>query len=208
MSKTILYVTCSPMGDKSYTRKLANTVIEKLKTQYSGSVVVTRDLDSSPLPHLNGTTLGAFFTPPEKRDAALINAIKLSDEAVKELLAAEVIVIAAPMWNFGIPSVLKAWIDHIVRAGVTFQYTANGPIGLVPAGRKIIIVSARGGIYSEGPGKGMDHQESYLQAVFSFLGYKDFSFIRAEGVALGDESVKRALATAETQLSEAVQKVA
>ena len=108
---------------------------------------------------------------------------------MQELLAADIVVIAAPMWNFGIPSVLKAWIDHVVRAGLTFRYTANGSEGLIPAGHKVIIVSARGGMYSDGPAKHLDHQETYLQVVLGFMGLKDIAFIRAEGVAMGEDSV-------------------
>jgi FMN-dependent NADH-azoreductase len=108
------------------------------------------------------------------------------------------------MWNFGLPSSLKAWIDHVVRAGITFRYTATGPEGLVPPGKKLIIVSARGGIYSEGPALPYDHQETYLQGIFGFLGFRDISVVRAEGLALGDAAVAQATQTAEGQVAHAV----
>ena len=110
------------------------------------------------------------------------------------------------MWNFGIPSSLKAWIDHIVRAGQTFKYGPTGqPESLLPTGKKIIIASARGGIYSEGPMQMMDHQENYLKAVFGFIGLNDISFVRAEGVALGPDAVDAAMGKAQDQLLKAIQ---
>ena len=207
MSLTILHIDSSPLGDKSFSRKLTAKLLAGLKAKHPDSKIITRDFGTTPLPHLNAQVIGAFFTPPEKRDGTLAEAIKLSDQAVDEVLAADIIVVGAPMWNFGIPSALKAWIDHIVRAGRTFNYTATGPVGLLPATKKVIVVSARGGIYSDGPFKSFDHQETYLQAVFGFLGLTDVSFIRAEGVALGDVAVKNALDVAEGQLNETLKKI-
>lgn len=207
MPRTILHIDSSPLGDKSVTRKFTGKLLAELKAKHPGSVVVTRDFGNNPLPHLNSTVLGAFFTPPEQRNAELQDAIILSDKAVDELLAADVIVIGAPMWNFGIPSSLKAWIDHVVRAGRTFKYTATGAQGLVPAGKKAVIVSARGGVYSEGPAKAMDHQETYLKSILGFLGITDVSFIRAEGVSMGDAALHSAMQTAEAQLAEVVKKI-
>jgi FMN-dependent NADH-azoreductase len=209
MPQTILHIDSSPLGDRSVSRKLTAKLLAELQNKHPGSKIVTRDLGTDPMPHLSGMVLGAFFTPPEKRDAALTEAVKLSDQAIDELLAADIIVIGAPMWNFGIPSSLKAWIDHIVRAGRTLKYTAEGrPVGLVPAGKKVIIVSARGGVYSEGPNQAMDHQESYLKAILGFIGLTDVAFVRAEGVAMGENAVKKALATAETHLADILKQVA
>jgi len=208
MPHTILHIDSSPLGDRSISRKLTAKLLTELKAKHPDSTVVTRDFGAHPLPHLSGTVLAAFFTPPEKRDAALAEAIKPSDQAVDEVLAADIIVIGAPMWNFGIPSALKAWIDHIVRIGRTFHYTATGPVGLIPAGKKVIVVSSRGGIYSAGPFKAMDHQETYLTAILGFLGITDVSFVRAEGVALGEDALKNALQTAETELAETIKKIA
>ena len=121
---------------------------------------------------------------------------------------ANVIVIGAPMWNFGIPSSLKSWIDHIVRAGRTFRYGASGPESLLPPGKKVIIVSSRGGIYTSGPMQVMDHQETYLKAILGFIGLHNVSIIRAEGVAMGEDAVKAALQSADTDLAEAIKHVA
>jgi len=208
MSRTILHIDSSPLGDRSVSRQLTARVWADLKRKYPDSKVIMRDLGASPLPHLDGTTIGAFFTPPDQRNETLAKAITLSDQAIEEVLAADIIIIGAPMWNFGIPSALKAWIDHIIRAGRTFKYSAAGVESLLPPGKKVIIVSSRGGVYSEGPMKMMDYQENYLKAVLGFIGLQDISFIRAEGVAMGEEAVKRAMQSAESQLSEAVKHVA
>jgi FMN-dependent NADH-azoreductase len=208
MLHTILHIDSSPLGERSVSRKLTAKVLKDLKAKHPDSKIITRDFGANPLPHLSGMTIGAFFTPPDQHSEALTEAIKLSDQSVDELLASDVIVIGAPMWNFGIPSSLKAWIDHIVRAGRTFKYGSAGPEALLPPGKKVIIVSSRGGIYSEGPMKLMDFQETYLKAVLGFIGLHDVSFIRAEGVAMGDEAVRNALQSAEAQLFETVKQFA
>jgi FMN-dependent NADH-azoreductase len=208
MSHTILHIDSSPLGDKSVSRKLTAKLLSELKAKHPDTKIISRDFGAHPLPHLNALTIGAFFTPPDQRNQALAEAVKLSDQAVDELIAADIIVIGAPMWNFGIPSSLKAWIDHVVRAGRTFTYGAAGVESLLPTGKKVIIASSRGGVYSEGPMRAMDHQETYLSAVLGFIGLKDISFIRAEGVAMGEEAVKGALQKADSQLADAVKHVA
>ncbi len=208
MSHSVLHIDSSPLGDHSVSRKLTAKVLAELKDSHPDTQIVTRDLGTSPLPHLSGITVGAFFTPPDQRNEALNEALKQSDEVIDELFAADVIVIGAPMWNFGIPSSLKAWIDHIARVGRTFKYGASGPESLLPSGKKVIIVSSRGGIYSSGPMQVMDHQETYLKAILGFIGLHDVSIIRAEGVAMGEEAVKGAMHSAETQLAEAIKLVA
>jgi FMN-dependent NADH-azoreductase len=203
-----LHIDSSPLGDRSVSRKLTAKILQELKEAHPNSQIVTRDLGTSPMPHLNGLTLGSFFTPPEQRNAALHEAVKLSDQAIDEVLKADIIVIGAPMWNFGIPSALKAWIDHIVRAGRTFRYGAAGPESLLPKGKKVIIVSSRGGVYSAGPMKMMDYQETYLTAVLGFIGLTDISFVRAEGIAMGPEAAAAALHAAEAQLGAVLGKAA
>ncbi len=183
MSYTVLHIDSSPLGDHSVSRKLTAKVLAELKTNHPDTKVVTRDLGISPLPHLSGLTIGAFFTPPEQRNEVLNEALKLSDEVINELFAADVIVIGAPMWNFGIPSSLKAWIDHIVRAGVTFRYTENGPEGLIK-GKKVYIAMASGGVYSEGPASSYDFNGPYLKHVLGFLGMTDLKIFRAEGLKI------------------------
>jgi FMN-dependent NADH-azoreductase len=201
MSYTILHVDSSPAADRSVSRKLTAKIMAELKAAHPDSKIIERDLAKDPLPHLNGVTIGAFFTPPEHRNEMLSHAIKQSDEAVDELLAADVIVIGAPMHNFGIPSSLKAWIDHIVRAGRTFKNTNSGPVGLVPSSKKVILVSARGGVYSDGAMTALDHQETYLRAVLGLLGLTDISIVRAEGVGTGPDALLAAMRNAENQIA-------
>jgi len=130
--------------------------------------------------------------PVEQRTAAQANAVALSDTVIAELLASDTIVIASPMYNFGVPSTLKAWIDHLARAGHTFSYGATGPEGLVK-GKKVYLVQARGGVYSEGPMGGYNFQEPYLKAVLGFLGMTEVETILVEGIAFGPEATEKAL---------------
>lgn len=208
MSHSVLHIDSSPLGDHSVSRKLTAKVLAELKAEHGDTQIVKRDLVATPLPHLSGITVGAFFTPPDQLNEVLKDALKLSNELIDELYAADVIVIGAPMWNFGIPSSLKAWIDHIVRAGKTFKYGASGPESLLPAGKKVIIVSSRGAVYSSGSMQVMDHQETYLKAILGFIGLHDVSIIRAEGVAMGADAVNAALQSADTDLAEAIKHVA
>ncbi len=208
MPYTILHIDTSPLAGRSVSRKLTARVVDGLKAAHADSKVIERDLAINPLPHLDGLTIGAFYTPPEKRDALLSEAVKLSDRAVDEVLSAEAIVIGAPMYNFAIPSSLKTWIDHIVRAGRTFQYGASGPVGLVPSNKKVIVVSARGGIYSDGPMKSLDYQETYLKSVLEFIGLTDVTLVRAEGVSKGPDGLNAAMQSAEAQVAEALRHAA
>lgn len=192
--KNILVVESSPMGEKSVSRKLTQELVAALVERHPGSRVVVRDLADSPLPHLSAETLAAFGTAAEKRDDAQTAAARASERAVDELLAADIVVIGAPMWNFGPPSGLKAWVDHVARAGRTFSYTAEGPRGLA-SGRQAYVVAATGGVYSSGPAQGMDFLTPWLKAVLGFFGMTDVSFIRAEGLAipqLKDAAVQKA----------------
>lgn len=209
MSFTILRVDSSPLGEGSVSRKLTAKVVAELVAKRPGAKVIERDLSTNPLPHLSASTIGGFFTAPQERDAALAQAVELSDIAVDEFLGADAIVIGAPMYNLGIPSALKAWIDHIVRAGRTFRYTEAGPVGLAPAGKKVIVVSARGGVFNEGPRKALDYQEAYLETVLGFLlGLTDISFVRAEGLSLGPDAASAAIEAAEAQAVAAVRDAA
>jgi FMN-dependent NADH-azoreductase len=201
MPYTILHINSSPAAERSVSRKLTANVLAELQAKHPDSKVIERDLASNPFPHLTGLTVGAFYTPPEQRNEALSEAIKLSDQAVDEVLAADSIIIGAPMHNFAIPSSLKAWIDHIVRVGRTFGFGPSGPVGLVSSGKKVIVVSARGGVYSAGPMKALDYQETYLRTVLEFIGLKDIAIVRAEGVAMRPDGASEAMKAAEAQLT-------
>ena len=187
----ILHIDSSVRSTGSLSRQLGAELVAKL--QAGGATVVKRDLAAEPLPHLTETMMGAYFTPAEQRNAEQAYAIKASDALVDELFAADTIVIGAPMYNFTIGSSLKAWIDHIARAGRTFRYGANGPEGLV-TGKKVYVVVASGGVYSAGPAAAYDHVTTYLRAALGFLGMTDVTFIVAEGVAGGEEAAAAALA--------------
>ena len=179
----ILSIISSPRGAASYSTKLVNGVVEKLIAAHPGSAVMVRDLTNKPFPHLEVVHLQSFFTPAESRTPEQQLAVRHSDEAIAEIMAADTIVIGSPLYNFSIASTLKAWIDHIARAGITFQYSAAGPEGLVK-GKKVYLAVSSGGVYSEGPMATYDFAVPYLQGVLGFLGMIDITVVRAEGVGM------------------------
>ena len=204
MKTHILHIDSSPMESRSVSKKLSHQIVTELKTKFSDHQVTYHDYGASPLPHLSPTVLSAFFTPAPDQSVLQKDAVALSDQLTDEFLSADIIVIGAPMWNLSIPSSLKAWIDHIVRAGKTFRYTESGAQGLVSGDKKVIIASSRGGIYTDGRAKEYDFQEPYLRAIFGFLGITNVSFVRAEGVSLGEASLAAALQTAEHDLHQVI----
>jgi FMN-dependent NADH-azoreductase len=179
----ILHLISSPRGEASFSIKLGNAIVDKLLEANPGSTVKTHNLVNTPFPHLEEVHLQSFFTPAEQHSPELAAAVKHSDDAIAEILSADTIVIGAPMYNFTIHSALKAWIDHIVRAGKTFNYSENGPKGLVE-GKKIHIAISSGNIYSDGPYKAYDFIEPYLRTVLGFLGMTNITVHRAEGVKI------------------------
>ena len=181
--KKILHIISSPRGEASMSIKLGYAIIEKIKTEYPGSTVKENNLVEKHFPHLEEAHLTSFFTPAEDRTPEDIEAIKHSDDAINEIRDADIIVIGAPLYNFSIHSTLKAWLDHVVRAGVTFKYDENGPEGLIK-GKKVYIALASGGIYSEGPMKPFDFAEPYLKHMLSFIGLTDIGVFRVEGSSI------------------------
>jgi FMN-dependent NADH-azoreductase len=179
----LLHVDSSALGTHSVTRELGRAFVDAWTRNKSGTEVIYHDLAANPLPH--------WAPVADASDPA----VRASNELLDEFLAADVVVIGTPMYNFSIPSTLKAWIDRVAVAGKTFRYGANGPEGLA-GGKRVIIVSARGGIYSEGPAEAMDFQEDYLRKVFGFLGVTDVEIVRAEGVNLSPENKVRAIGAA------------
>lgn len=199
----ILVVNTSPNQDGSVTRGLTKEFTDTLASRIDGLQVVNRDLASNPPPHLDQETIGAFYTFPEERSAEQKLAVALSDTLVQEVKEADVIVIGAPMHNFGSPSSLKAYFDHIARVGETFRYTENGPEGLLK-GRKVYVITARGGDYSEAsPAAAMDIQTPYIKTVLGFLGITDVTFIHGHGLAMGDEVREKSLEAARNAIAEA-----
>jgi FMN-dependent NADH-azoreductase len=191
----ILLVTSSPRGAASHSSRIARTLAEKLASRDAGSIITVRDLTAQPLPHIDDTFATARNTPPERLTPAQKAVLELSDTLVKELSGADVIIIAAAMINFGIPSNLKAYIDHVLRPGVTFKYTEKGPEGLL-RGKKVYLALARGGVYSQGFMQSLNFQDPYLKAVLGFIGLADVEVIAAEGVAFGPEAAEKAVTTA------------
>ncbi|MHC0440333.1 FMN-dependent NADH-azoreductase [Flavobacterium sp. 3-210] len=185
MSQKILKIITSTNGEKSFSTKLSNAVIEKLALLNPESQIHTLDLTKTPLPYLTDSHISAIYAPTETHTAEQTAAIKYSDEAIKNLLESDIIVIGVPLYNFGIPAVLKGWIDQIARAGKTFSYGAEGPKGLV-TNKKVYLSIASGAIFSEGPMKSYDFSESYLRTVFGFLGMTDVTTFRVEGTAIPD----------------------
>jgi FMN-dependent NADH-azoreductase len=191
----ILHLISSPRAGASYSIKLGNGLVEKLQAAYPGSTVRVHDLAAGPFPHLEERHLDAFNAPAEAHSPAQQAAVRHSDEAIEELRWADLIVIGVPMYNFNIPSTLKAWIDHIARARITFRYTANGPEGLIQ-GKKVYLAATSGGIYSQGPGAANDFAIPYMKNVLGFLGMHDVTVVRAEGTkipGLQDVALEKAL---------------
>ncbi len=198
----ILLVTSSPRADESVSTKLAMELATKLKT--SDDALVHRDLGASPLPHIDSVFASAIRKPADARTPEEAAAALLSDQLVDELLAADTLVIGTGLINFGINSQLKSWIDYIARAGLTFKYTENGPVGLA-AGKKAYIVLAAGGIYSEGPAAANEHAVPYLKTVLAFIGITDVETIYVEGIAYGPEAAEKAIAAATARAAELAQ---
>lgn len=192
----LLHIDSSILGAQSATRELGAAIVGNWRRQNPGAQVRYLDLAREPLSHLTGEVLGARSAPADQRNTELLRDVAAGERALEDFLAADVIVVGAPMYNFSIPSQLKAWIDRIAVAGKTFRYTEKGPEGLAK-GKKIIIVSARGGIYSAGaPAAALDFQENYLRGVFGFLGITDIEFVRAEGLNYGPAQREQAMTAA------------
>ena len=188
---TVLLISSSPNLEGSSSRALAQNLADSLA---GDARVVVRDLGANPPPHLDQETIGAFYTPEADRSDAQKQKLALSDTLIDEVFAADAIVIAAPMHNFGIASSLKAWVDHVARIGRTFEPTGQGPKGLV-TDRPVYVVTTRGGVYGPGtPFNHLDHLEPYLRRALNFIGIENISFIYAEGTAKGDDGIKAAQA--------------
>ena len=193
----VLIIESSARQQGSFSRQLTQQFISQWQAAHPTDQVTVRDLALHPVPHLDANLLGGWMKPEAQRSADEHASLKRSDELTDELLAADVLVLAAPMYNFAIPSTLKAWLDHVLRAGVTFKYTETGPQGLL-TGKKAYVLTARGGLYA---GSTSDHQEPYLRQVMAFVGIHDVTFIHAEGMNLGGDSQEKGLNQAKARLS-------
>ncbi|GGF22702.1 FMN-dependent NADH-azoreductase [Hymenobacter cavernae] len=193
----ILHIISSPRGNAAFSIQLGNALVDKILSANPGSTVQVYDLTNKSFPHMEEVYLQAINTPAEEHTPDQQAAVRHSDEAIAAIQAADTIVIGAPMYNFGISSTLKAWLDHIVRARVTFRYTEHGPEGLVQ-GKKVYLAASSGGIYSEGPMMSHDFVVPYLRAVLGTLGMTDLTVVRVEGTAIPgvqDTALEKALAS-------------
>ena len=189
----LLHIDAAITGGNSVTKQISAAIVEAVRKAHPGINVTHRDLDADPIPHLDSASIAKLGggANPSVDDAEAQRNLKLVDE----FLAADIIVVGAPMYNFSISSQLKAWIDRIAVAGKTFRYGETGAVGLA-GGKKVYVASARGGIYSQGPAAAVDFQEPFLRQVFAFVGIDDVTFIRAEGVAYGPDHRQAALESA------------
>src|SRR6266404_9841012 len=193
--KNILLIQSSPRGSESYSQRVAKSIVVDLQERHPGANVLVRDLAQNPPPHVSEAFVGGISTGPEQRTPEQAAALALSDVLIDELTAADIIVLAVPMHNFGPPSTLKAWIDHVVRVGRTVAYSQKGPEGALK-GKRVILVLASGGVYSDGPAKALDFQEPYLRAILGFIGLTDIEVVRVEGVAVSAVGPEKAVASA------------
>lgn len=201
---TVLALTSSALGEASVSSQLVREALDALRDHDPELQITTRDLGSDPLPHLTPDSASAI-RGAEPVNAPQAAARALSDALVAELKAADTVIIGSPMYNFGITSTLKTWFDHVLRAGVTFSYGANGPVGLLQ-GKRAIVVESRGGLYSEGPAKAMDSQEPHLRNLLGFIGIHDVTFVHAEKLGFGPEAREQALTKARAQLGALVER--
>jgi FMN-dependent NADH-azoreductase len=184
----LLHVSSSLFGQNGKSSQIAAEFIEAWRRDHPRAQVVERRLDTQSMPHLSAATLGALASRAEERTDEQHRAVAFADRLIEEVEAADTIVLAVPMYNFTIPSTLKAWIDHIARAGRTFRYTAASPEGLLK-GRKVFVVASRGGVYTgESPARALDFQEPYLKSVLAFLGLTDVTFVHVEGLQISPEA--------------------
>ncbi|ACE85549.1 FMN-dependent NADH-azoreductase [Cellvibrio japonicus] len=195
---TLLQIKSSLFGDNGNSSQLANEFVERWKTQNPNGEVVIRDFAKEDVPHLDATRVQALFTPAEQRTAEQQAVVEYSDKIIAEIQAADAIVLGVPLYNFGIPSTLKAYFDHIARAGVTFKYTETGPVGLL-TDKPVYILAARGGIYK---GQPSDTQSRYLVDFLNFVGLKDIHFIYAEGLNMGQKD--QAFASAKHEIEQEI----
>lgn len=196
----ILQINSSARAENSHSTRLANVLVERLRADLPNTTLTLRDLGRTPHPMLDEAALQALFTPSEKRSPEQAARVAQDDALIAEIQAADALVLAVPMYNFGVPAQLKNWIDAISRVQVTFRYTAQGPEGLL-AGKKVYVALTRGGLYRNTPN---DTQTPYLKTFLSFLGMTDVQFVYAEGLNMGPEAEQNALSSALDQIAQLV----
>ncbi len=194
--KTLLQINTSLFSGEGQSSKLADNFVQSWKASHPDNQVIVRDLAKQPLPHLDAERFQAFLTKPEERTPEQQAIAEESQTLIDEIKNADVIVLGLPLYNFGVPSQLKAYFDHVARAGISFRYTANGPEGLL-GDAKLYILAARGGLYQGTPA---DTQTGFVKTFFNFVGIRDIEFVYAEGLNLGEAPKREALEQAAVQI--------
>lgn len=190
---TLLQIKSSLFAENGQSSRLSDEFVAGWLAANPGGTVIVRDLAAQPVPHLDAQRFGAFLAKPEDRTPEQQAVADFSDALIDELRRVEVVALGLPMYNFGIPSTLKAYFDHIARSGVTFRYTASGPEGLLK-GKKVYAFAARGGVYAGTP---LDTQTGYVRDFLRFIGMDNVEFVYAEGIAMGEETKRASIANAE-----------
>jgi len=199
--KTLLQIKSSIFSDVGQSSQLANEFVARWLLQNPRAKIVVRDLSQSPVPHLTAERFAAFAVEPEKRTPQQIDAVAYSDELIQELREADAIVFGMPMYNFGIPSNLKAYFDHVARAGITFRYTGSGPVGLLD-GKKAYVFASSGGLVAGTP---IDTLASYMRLFLGFVGIRDVEVVYADGMAMSADRKEVAIANARKAIDRLVQ---
>ncbi|MES2349581.1 MAG: NAD(P)H-dependent oxidoreductase [Pseudomonadota bacterium] len=194
----VLSLQSSISGNASVTRSLSAAYIAQIRARHGAIDVIEHDLVAQAFPHLSGEMVPVTLGMPHQPSAASI----LSDRLITELEQSDIIVFGAPMYNFGVPTTIKAWFDHVMRVGRTFRYADGAPVGLLPGGKKAIVFVASGGVYSNGPGQKIDFMEPHVRWMLQFIGITDVTFVRAEGLAYGPDTAQAASSNALAQAKE------
>src|SRR5882672_1993127 len=192
----ILQINSSIFSGNGQSTALADQFVTRLRAQNPGARLTVRDLAADPVPHLDAGRFAAFIAKPEERSPAQQAVVAYSDALIDELRRADVVVLGLPLYNFGLPSTLKAYFDHVGRVGATFKYTEKGPVGLL-TGKKVYVFAARGGLYAGTPN---DTQTPYIRAFLSFIGMSDIEFVYAEGLAISEASKQQGIARARVEV--------
>jgi len=201
---TVLQISTSIHSEVGNSSRLADEFVAALRARRPGTRVIARDIASAPVPHLDAARFQALLSAPAERSLEQQAVVSYSDTLIEELQAADMIVLGLPMYNFGIPSQLKAYFDHVARAGVTFRYSEKGPVGLL-TGKRAYVFATRGGYYRN---TAKDTQSLYVRDFLNFIGIDDIEFVYAEGLAISDTSKQRALRAAQTAMGELLEELA
>ena len=199
--KTLLQLNSSVYSAEGQSTRLADRFVSGWRAANPDGAVITRDLALDPVPHLTAERFGAFLAKAQERTPEQQDVVDYSDALISELKRADVIVLGLPLYNFGVPSTLKAYIDHVARAGVTFKYTESGSVGLLK-GKKVYVFAARGGLYA---GTVADTQTPYIRQILGFLGLDDIEIVYAEGLAINPAAKDTAIARAQAQIEQLTQ---